>query len=364
MEMIGTHSLPLDAETGHHHPGFLISDTKYGLWATFFNATNKKIYVYDWHKRQMLQSISVPQRDSVGLSSNDADAPFVDLNGQIFYYAFNNYGIYRLSNDRFLSFYKNVDVENMQSAAYFDFITINPFNPVLFLNDSSFFLSNDISVRRIQDFNKLMSLQHFTIESGVVSLRRLVPSHSVYNKGNWGRAIGYQAYHCFNHDSSAIITSFGKSDSLIITNLQDNSRMAAYAGCDFFKMSEQTPLSKNHILEESSFEEGVKYDFTHPCYFSIQYDPISARYYRLTQYAFPTKEVVTKNNGEIRIGISYSIIVLNKDFKKMAEVTLPMVEDLNMNYFFARDGVIYIAPLPKYQPYEDSLVFNKYQIRL
>lgn len=208
-----------------------------------------------------------------------------------------------------------------------------------------------------------MSLQHFAVESGVVNLKRLVPGHSVYNLGNWGRTIGYQAYHCFNHDSSSIITSFGKSDSLIITDLQDNSRMNAYAGSDFFKMNEQIPLSKIHNIKESNFEAGVKYDFTHPCYYSIQYDPIAERYYRLTQYAFPTKEIIAKNKGEIRLGISYSIIVLDKKLKKLGEVTLPVVEDLNMNYFFARDGFIYIAPLPKYQPYEDSLIFNKYQIR-
>ena len=195
-----------------------------------------------------------------------------------------------------------------------------------------------------------------------LNVEGLIPVHAVYNSGNWGRTIGYQASHCFSHDSLMIVTSFGKLDSLVLSNIADRSQRVVFAGSSHFTMEEEIPLTDKPSQKEKDFEKGVRYDFTHPAYHSIQYDPVAERYYRLTQYDFPSEDMIAKNRGEIRLGISYSIIVLNKKFEKLGEVTLPAVTDLNMNYVFARDGFIYIAPLPRYQPYEDSLIFNKYQI--
>jgi hypothetical protein len=363
LKSVGNHSIELDQQTGHLAYSFAIQDDGKNGLAVLLNSRNHTVYMYDWTQGKIVKTFIVPKGGPDGIPTNVTDGVFVSPDLKKVYYAASELKkLYLLSGKSLETIYSMINGKESDSLANFYFPEIGILNPGLLLNDSIFFVTNNFSYRRVSDFTSMPTIFKFTKGVKDTRFETMVPCLAIYNVADWGRTLAYMVYHSFNADSTAIISSFAKSDSLIITDIKTNSRTFVPAGSQFFSTSKVSAFANDHTIESSSFEEGVQYDFTHPCYFHIQYDPVSERYYRMTQYDFPDKETIARNKGEKRLGISFSLIVLDKDFKKLGEVTLPKNEKYNMNYVFARDGFIYIAPLPKYQPYEDSLQFEKFVI--
>ncbi len=363
LQKVGIHALALDSNSGHYHNSFGLIHSNNRIMSFFLNVHNYTIYINDWKTGAIVKKISILQNGPNSISGNPADGIFFNSKGEFFYYAENKYRLYRFQNAVPIAIYNVLNHGGSKENDKFDIPSISAMFPILSMGDSVFFLTSDISVYRVKDFTILNSLLKFQKQADTFSMKRLVPCPELYNRGNWGRTLGYQAYHIFNADSTKIFTSFGKYDSIVVTNISDLKRKTVYAGSRFFNMDKEVLISNVSDKDESDFETGVKYDFTHPVYFKLMYDPTNEKYYRMTQYAFPDNETIKKNKGEIRLGISYSFIVLDKNLQKIDEAILPDNTEYNMNHVFAREGMLLIAPLPKYQPYEDSLIFHKFQLK-
>ena len=254
-----------------------------------------------------------------------------------------------------------MDINSPDGEQYFDFPKFYALFQPVFTNDGLLLVSNGISNRAIQDYTKIHSALIYNLSNDDDEVMRKITFPEFYNHGRWGRDLGYDAYHCLSADGESFITSFAKSDSLFLTNIHTWERSSRFGGSSYFSMKDQEPSSKSTDTQ-MDFQSGMEYDFTHPAYFFIRYDPATARYYRLAQVDFPSKETVAKNHGELRLGISYSFIVFDKSLNKLGEALLPDVTKYNMNLCFMQDGFIYIAPLPNYQKDENKLEFEKFEV--
>lgn len=158
----GIKAIPLDKETGHHHSSFFIQNINRNKKAIFFNGTNKKIYIYDWEKSKLLKTITVPQNDSSAIVSNDSDGAFFGPNENLYYYCYNNYTIYKIENDKFQPVFTFNHAETKELISYYDFPQIGSLTPVIISGDSSILITNNISIRRTNNFENYIAYLELT----------------------------------------------------------------------------------------------------------------------------------------------------------------------------------------------------------
>lgn len=142
--------------------------------------------------------------------------------------------------------------------------------------------------------------------------------------GSWGNF--QDLSRCLTSEGK-FLYSFGIEDSVRLTD-HEQSEQLFYAGSDYIP----TSALKDTITNRMTVDQPIR-----PYYGGIQYDSLNGVYYRMALHALP-KNAAKGSWADQPI----SIIILNKNFKKVGESLLPATRHLYHQWFVGPDG-LYIA---------------------
>jgi hypothetical protein len=173
-----------------------------------------------------------------------------------------------------------------------------------------------------------------------------------YETYMWGAGNLYELYMDFHSVTNELILSYPIENDLILLNPQNGKIRRVNAASKHF--SEVKPFSQD--FEKIDIQGLMDHDKNNKFFIGVIFDPSNNFIYRMTSRPTPESDV---NQAKPRL---ISVIILDKDFNKIDEIDLDLV-DLNFNMGFISTKGWYILNRKLTNEKEGQLVFDIYSYR-
>lgn len=183
------------------------------------------------------------------------------------------------------------------------------------------------------------------------STELIFPRPKSYNQGNWGAHCMMDfPYVSYNKDKDIFIYSF-PVDSLLFATNHAGTVNEYSASSELFK--DVKPMSNNRMSNQD-FDESVIYDYTTSHYYKIIYDPYRKYYYRFTLLGNTKNQIM---DPKIVYDQQESVIILDQNFQKIGESTLPRGKYDHRNFFISKDGLCLLQN-PKNYVNDSDMIYS------
>lgn len=224
-----------------------------------------------------------------------------------------------------------------------------------------------IATNAYDPFERKSSRNNMGVEKNIASLD-LITGECTYQYAypeSYKEATGLWAGHYYDvkyHDYNPLLEKFVISlpaDEAIYLTDYNSIGERHYAGSKFFDKIQ--PFYKQKTLETIPRNK-MKKDFAiNGSYQNVRYDTYRDLYYRVAE--LPYNESGYESNAEAFSGIKeWTLIILDKNFKKVGEVQMPGVELLAGSFLITKDGLL-IYQYEKNKNDENHINYALYEVQ-
>lgn len=317
---------------------------------TFINPYNRKIYVYDYNHRALVNTIPIYDAGphNVGghpdylahhfLSSDTIVVANCDDN---FVFLINNRG----------EILKKIKIPLPREMHGIGALHSNTSKPILRYKDKIFVTSHLI------DFN----VEDQTLVYGLISINfsteeifLMLNRPALFNYGTWS-GWQYSVFCAYNESENSIVASFSADPFIHRLNLSNNNREIFFVGSRYFEVIEPYSLKKynNSTVPVPELE---KYDYLVPMFDKIIYDPYRKIYLRFAYLPLSADEYANSQKKR-----QETVIITDTEFNKIGEYLFPKGMFLTEMFFLTEEG-LHIAYLPEKHESEDFIRFALFKL--
>lgn len=187
------------------------------------------------------------------------------------------------------------------------------------------------------------------------TMRYIISYPDSYKEGVWGVQF-FQVYHDFNYVENKLILSFPIENDLFVYDLNSMTFNRSLLNID--ERLNVEPLSTTSAKFVPDIMEEVRHQMGQSYYSLIKYDSISDIYIRVRNEKFDER-FINKFSGTGSIIGSYTLIVLDKEFKTKGLVNIPS-NSYYLGSMFFKEGKLHLEKVQNYD--EDLLVFDVFDL--
>jgi hypothetical protein len=348
----GKISLPLDSVSSMSSQSVQISYLKDSQQIySILNPMENEIAIYDFTNKRLLQKIPISQEELNKIGTG---------NGFLSHYIINLDSIFLCNSFTLKTYLVNSSGQILKSYKIMDSVEYGSDKAVplastempLIFKDNNFYIIGSWNDPSVKDHTKVNTVLVLNLQNGNVS--RIFPRPDLYNAGNWGRNYMYlNLYGTYNPNTERFIYSFA-ADPFVYEMSGEKKKYVTsqhYIGSKYFQKI--TPMSLRRFKKFSGDESAI-FDFTHPAFYKIIYDPFRHLYYRSAM--LPVTKEEYKNPAK-RYNRQEVIIIADEKFRKVGEYMLPGNRYVPSNFFVTKEG-LHLLLKPKFQPSEDSMTYE------
>ncbi|HMQ00627.1 MAG TPA: DUF4221 family protein [Cyclobacteriaceae bacterium] len=341
--------LPLDTLSGTYAPTIQVYSTHEEDLLFVNDRKCRCINVYDLKRKILLHKISLSKEGPDKITGN-AIGMYVKSIDSIFIYSLGVPKVYLITQKgNIINVFDLPDGDPETKVGYHSYPVVTTSSP-MFLNGHKLYI-NTYNIDNVKDHTKVYTCIELDINTG--KLNYLFPRPAFYNSGNWGfAAFRTTHYFIYDNDSDSFIISHGNMHNLIIENISGH-QSEVFAGSNY--IGDLSPISKDRksFIDEL---ETRRHEVRTGNYTSIISDPYRKVFYRLVTLPIPENKQDKYKPGDLK-----SIIILDKEFKKIGEHLIPGGYDYSMN-FVTEEG-LHIFNKQKYEAgNEDYLIFDVFKL--
>jgi len=178
--------------------------------------------------------------------------------------------------------------------------------------------------------------------------------HKRFDEGVWIGNFYLDTYQVYNKHERKFYYSYSIVD-YIYDNIKDENTKV-YAGSKYFSENNIKPFPKGNT--KIPFQQRVTKFLQTPSYTNFIYDPYRQMYYRIANIPMTDDDI--KNTPKQNQRKKHSVIVLNKDRKKIGEIDLPKYE-YGQDIMCTKEG-LNIFNRKKTNKNEDAIYFDVFEL--
>jgi hypothetical protein len=302
-------SLPLDSLSSDYSPSIqLLADGNQKL--LYVNdRTCKCINVYDLETRSLYTKIFLQREGPDGIPGNQIGM-YVHSSDSIFIHSTL---VPRLSlidgRGKLKNTYPLIDKSSTDIPGYNSFPIGTTTRPMHLSRDE--LKMNTYNIDQVKDHTTIFTQLVLNIRTGAI--RYNYPRPASYNQGNWGSA-SFRASHYVVVVPDLTLINHGNLDNLLVIGTDERIR-EVYAGS--YYIGDLKPISSNlddHIDNQTTQQVEARTG----CYAGLVYNPFRHTFYRFVVLPVPDSKRELYKSGELN-----SIVILDRDFKKIGEHIFP-----------------------------------------
>jgi hypothetical protein len=354
-----TTRIQIDTATGHYLYDLHLSQPAATELLSFFNPHNYSLYLYNWRLRKHVASIVLQKDGNNGVGYSELLGHALITDNLFLVYNPDSRKLFKVNvAGEVLKSYDLKTASAFQNS--FSLPVVCAFSPMVVLDSANIVLLANAATAKPNAYQQTYCAFRVHLSDSLLATPFL-PYPKIYDQGNWGDYLPYIHYSTLSSTNNKLISSFPRSDSIVITNLSSLQTKSKWVGSAKFSEQSVKPLSYDSHKEWPDRDEQILYDFTTPSFSHVVYDGVNHMYYRLCFSTPPSKSVIAQNNGNFRIGQGLSVIAMDSAFNKLCETTLP-TDTYNGEVMFASNGVLYFLLKASRQDQEDRLQFHGYKL--
>lgn len=298
----------LDKNTGPISLGVSYYENNKGRFYFHFNSHNIKFLVYDYDKTTLKKKLELKGKYPI-----PSYATYYNLDTIILIYDSTNKNSILLLD----SLGRKINLMVIETER-FNFrkrgVIYKNYNPILFKKNKIFYTNTLYSDCRLK--NRYSECLGGSIDCLTQSRENFVYYPDKYYISDWGYGYFTDIFHCFNDHE--MIVSFPASEYIYIYNLYLNKKDSSLARSSFFNSTRPIKRRKRTTLND---EKSARHYASTPSYGPVYYDQYKKVYYRFAGLPKRKRDFDKKFPME-SIRKPQSIIILDKDFKKIGETFL------------------------------------------
>lgn len=339
IEQIGQMSLQLDSVTPTESNCIKYLKTDSGSFVVSLNHLDNSIIFYDYNTGRGESKFIIPQRGPNGIGSLES---FSFLEGDSILAVSQNYyaGIYSWNGD-LIAKWPRID-QNIKLSP----ITTSG-NPAVWRNDELY-----------QPGFYMGSRDHQPVLVSPVAGDSSYATYQLpdeYREGFWGPGEFDLYFSCYNQEEDLFVYSFPPSINIHITDHR-NVQLERYGGSTHFGKTH--PLSHRRIKSSKEIEAST---MLRPIFQEIIYDKFNKCYYRIAELPLTEEELMSISDIYMPGVRDFSIIVLDKDFRKIGESSIIDRGLYDSRIFFVTEKGLHLKQLDKDS--EDSMSFTIFNLK-
>lgn len=321
-------NIPLDQNTTPYIlKGISTFEINEVLYVSFYNKLNGNVYIYNFENAKLEYQINILEHYNIRpyeVGIYNKDSIFVREGKE---------RLYLIDDKGFIKHSYNTERDYSQVKVP-PFISLVHNQPVVF-NDTIYF-SGKVTGNFLGEYFKPEERKTIT-QIFNDSINYYVPCPEEYLKSNWGYA--WNVSHTYNARTNDIIMCFDAIPAIFRFNLKTKKTYRYNFNSKFFKGFRPVKTDRSYY-SETDFEEHI---IAQPIVRKILYDKFKQVYYILVQ--LPNKNYDGKKIGDGIRGKEWSIIVINKDFKKVNELKIGDTNKFRAHVSFVSPNGLHILEM-------------------
>lgn len=348
LQKTGEFAIELDSTIGITNESIVFYEENDSSKLSIFNAFDASIHIYDYLSGKLLKKVQFDINGENGIGKFSNMGHFMDSSDSIFLTNHWENRVYLLNNKA--EILKKYTLEN-PDLHYGFYLMTNAASPMQKLGNKLYITLQNSS----PDQSQTRSVVELDLRDS--SQNYFIKGSSFLDSAFWGPLTPYTFSGTFNLEDSVFISSVAKDpeirayklNSLESPHIREITSSNYVSNFTSFPKKGKNPPLYGYGYKEIASETNKKALFT-----AVIYDKYNGLYFR--QIILPR----TQENYELRVkGITFSMIILDKNLKKIGETKLPKGKYVP-NFFFVGSKGLHLANLEKYNENENKLTFDIY----
>ncbi|EOZ91519.1 hypothetical protein A33Q_4587 [Indibacter alkaliphilus LW1] len=347
-ERIGTKKFPLDSTTAGGGSNFQYVENEGKKLLCYLNTNQNTLIFYDYEQETLEYQLSIEKKGPNGVG--EISGFLVHSTDSIFVYSNSGVRLYHLNQSG-----KIINIYDPKAKE--DGLIIRPYvsGSMPMMKRGKHIILNSWGSQKEYYNNDTYPeslLLRVNLETKEMDYGFSYPE--IYTKGVWGMQL-HVMYNMLNPETSEIVVGFPIDDHLYV--LGEGYVKKHPQGSKYFKGV--VPLSTKSKISPPPPNQEVQNERSQTTYRTIHYDPYNEIYIRVVHKAI-SEEVLAMNDPVKSVFPKASLMIMDKEFKKLGEVDFDN-NDYWINNIFINENGIHIMKMDFVN--EDVLTFDVFDLK-